>query len=250
LLLAEGGKPDQAAPILEEFGRDGLNTLVQDDLWAITMGFMAEACAIVGNARLAVHLFERLEPASGMALVCGPNAACLGPVDRVLGRLKACTGAHAEACEWFERALTQAREWKSPPTVLRTACDFAESLVADGSPAALRRARELEREVGQDAQLAGMRSIAERFNHVSRNLRDLASARGFDQLTAREVEVLRLLASGASNSEISRKLGISFATVATHVRSILSKTDSRNRTAAANYARQAGLLPVESATNG
>ena len=62
-----------------------------------------------------------------------------------------------------------------------------------------------------------------------------------DELTAREVEVLRLLAIGRTNKDVSLVLGISLNTVATHVRSILNKTRCANRTEAAAYAIQQGL---------
>lgn len=62
------------------------------------------------------------------------------------------------------------------------------------------------------------------------------------ELTAREVEVLRLIGLGGSNKDIARDLFISEHTVANHVRSILMKTGSSNRTAAAHHARRHGLL--------
>jgi DNA-binding NarL/FixJ family response regulator len=57
-----------------------------------------------------------------------------------------------------------------------------------------------------------------------------------DGLTAREVDVLRLIAIGRSNKDIGKVLAISLNTVATHVRNILTKTDCANRTEAAGYA--------------
>ena len=57
-----------------------------------------------------------------------------------------------------------------------------------------------------------------------------------DGLTQREVEVLRLLAAGLSNREIGVQLYISANTAANHVRSILTKTGTTNRTQAARYA--------------
>ena len=57
-----------------------------------------------------------------------------------------------------------------------------------------------------------------------------------DDLNQREVEVLRLLAAGKSNREIADALCISLNTVATHVRNILTKTGTANRTEAAAYA--------------
>jgi DNA-binding NarL/FixJ family response regulator len=64
----------------------------------------------------------------------------------------------------------------------------------------------------------------------------------FDDLSQREVEVLRLLAAGKSNREIADVLCISLNTVATHVRNILAKTGTANRTEAAAYALRHGLL--------
>jgi NarL family two-component system response regulator LiaR len=60
-------------------------------------------------------------------------------------------------------------------------------------------------------------------------------------LTAREVEVLRCLASGASNNEIASQLSVSLTTIRTHVSSILRKLNLENRTQAALFARQQGL---------
>jgi DNA-binding NarL/FixJ family response regulator len=63
-----------------------------------------------------------------------------------------------------------------------------------------------------------------------------------DGLTSRETEVLRLLAEGLSNRDIAARLVISENTAANHVRSILAKTGSDNRTQAAMYAAAQGLL--------
>ncbi|HAL46385.1 MAG: alpha/beta fold hydrolase [SAR202 cluster bacterium] len=60
-------------------------------------------------------------------------------------------------------------------------------------------------------------------------------------LTPREVEVLRLLAAGQTNRDIAAELFITTNTVANHVKNILSKTDSANRTEAAAFAARHGL---------
>lgn len=61
-------------------------------------------------------------------------------------------------------------------------------------------------------------------------------------LTERELEILRLLAKGATNQEIAHTLGISEHTVKTHVHHILEKLGAGNRAEAAAYAVQLGLL--------
>jgi DNA-binding NarL/FixJ family response regulator len=61
-------------------------------------------------------------------------------------------------------------------------------------------------------------------------------------LTPREIEVLYLLAEGASNLNISSKLFISISTVKTHISSLMRKLQCSNRTAAAKIARDNGFL--------
>ena len=57
-----------------------------------------------------------------------------------------------------------------------------------------------------------------------------------DGLTAREVEVLRLVAAGKSNQDIADALVITLRTAGNHVANILNKTGLANRTEAAAYA--------------
>ena len=61
-------------------------------------------------------------------------------------------------------------------------------------------------------------------------------------LTAREVEVLRLVARGRSNNEIAAELVVSEKTVARHLSNIFSKLDVSSRTAAAAFAFEHDLL--------
>jgi two-component system, NarL family, response regulator LiaR len=63
-----------------------------------------------------------------------------------------------------------------------------------------------------------------------------------DELTEREVEVLRLLTQGQSNLEIAHNLQISATTVRSHVSNILMKLDVSNRTQAAMLARERKLI--------
>lgn len=63
-----------------------------------------------------------------------------------------------------------------------------------------------------------------------------------NELTEREVEVLRLVARGDSNLQISAQLYISVNTVKTHIKNILSKLQLENRTQVAAFAAKAGLV--------
>ncbi len=63
-----------------------------------------------------------------------------------------------------------------------------------------------------------------------------------DELTPREVEVLKLIAAGLSNREIADGLVLSNATVKTHINRIFYKTGARDRAQAVRYAYQHGLV--------
>lgn len=60
-------------------------------------------------------------------------------------------------------------------------------------------------------------------------------------LTAREVEVLRLVVRGLTNAQIARELVLSEKTVATHLTHIFNKTTSENRAAVTAFAIHHGL---------
>jgi two-component system, NarL family, response regulator LiaR len=67
-----------------------------------------------------------------------------------------------------------------------------------------------------------------------------------EPLTAREVQVLRLLAEGLSNEEIAGQLGISEVTVRTHISHLLAKLHLANRVRATLYALREGISSVGS----
>jgi DNA-binding NarL/FixJ family response regulator len=62
-----------------------------------------------------------------------------------------------------------------------------------------------------------------------------------DELTARESEVLKLIASGLSNAEIAESLVVSNATVKTHINRIFAKIGARDRAQAVRYAYERGI---------
>ena len=65
-----------------------------------------------------------------------------------------------------------------------------------------------------------------------------------DELTGRELEVLRRVASGKSNKLIAAELDISEGTVKTHMKSILPKLDASDRTHAVMIALKRGILDL------
>jgi DNA-binding NarL/FixJ family response regulator len=67
------------------------------------------------------------------------------------------------------------------------------------------------------------------------------------ELTRRELEILRLVAEGASNVDVARKLWITQQTVKFHLSNIYKKLDVANRTEAGSWAQRHGLLGEGSA---
>jgi len=87
-----------------------------------------------------------------------------------------------------------------------------------------------EREVGQSAKTG----------------EDVSLRWLLDPLSERELDVLRLLARGASNQDIAGVLVVALNTVKHHVSMILSKLEASNHTQAVAKVRSLGLLPDES----
>lgn len=76
---------------------------------------------------------------------------------------------------------------------------------------------------------------------VARDSNRAVHAHGFD-LTPRELDVLALLAEGASNKTIAQQLGISVHTAKFHVASLLEKLDATGRTDAVAHAARRGVI--------
>ena len=93
---------------------------------------------------------------------------------------------------------------------------------------------------GGDALLspAITKRVIEQFTRIPRP----EPPKELDELTAREQEILRLIANGLSNGEIANELYISDTTVKTHVTHILQKLNLRDRVQAVVLAYQAGLF--------
>jgi DNA-binding NarL/FixJ family response regulator len=86
------------------------------------------------------------------------------------------------------------------------------------------------------------RTVIERAVALDRSRPAVSADAALDLLTAREAEVLRLLAQGLSNDEIAEQLVVGRATVKTHVSNVLLKLSLRDRVQAVVYAYRSGLV--------
>jgi DNA-binding CsgD family transcriptional regulator len=115
---------------------------------------------------------------------------------------------------------------------------LAGILRATGDTAAAREVGDQAREV---ARRMGAQPLLDRLR-AQGSSPARADGPASDTLTAREAEILALVAEGRSNGEIGKQLFISAKTVSVHVSNILGKLGAAGRTEAAAIARRRGLL--------
>jgi DNA-binding NarL/FixJ family response regulator len=142
------------------------------------------------------------------------------------------------AAQHFEDALAMNARMGARPWLAHTQHQYARMLLARNQPGDHAKAMTLLEAALATAHELGMRALEARLTGQVEQRATLTPAASavLDDLSQREVEVLRLLAAGKSNREIADALCISLNTVATHVRNILAKTGTANRTEAAAYA--------------
>jgi DNA-binding CsgD family transcriptional regulator/tetratricopeptide (TPR) repeat protein len=238
-LLAELGMENDARRELARVREDGLDEF-RPKLWLASLTYLADACWLVGDDDMAGLLYLELAPLSGCNVVIGHGVACYGAADRYLGRLAATLGDHERAIEHFQHALAANRAMGATTWVAHTLCDYGRTLRMRGRHDDEGQASSLLSEAAALADRVGMPALLTRARALGARAGPAAAPP--DDLSWREVDILRLVAAGLSNREIGQELSISGHTVANHVRSILRKTGAANRTEAAGYAFRHALL--------
>lgn len=233
-LYTELGMHAAAQRILHELLSRDLALEAPSARWPGLLAFMAESAVALSDADAAAKVRPLLAEYAGLNLMMGPFVAMFGAADRLLAELDSLLGAgapddlFAAALELDTRTggvLHQAHTLVAWAVHRRRAGDV------DGACDLESRARSLAEPLGMARVLA----------RLPRSGTAEAASSHPDGLTDRETEVLRLLGAGLSNRELARRLFISENTAANHVRSILTKTGSANRTQAAMYAARRGL---------
>jgi DNA-binding NarL/FixJ family response regulator len=173
---------------------------------------------------------------AGGNVVVGHGVACYGVADRFLGLLAVTLGDHDRGDRHLARAVELNREMGAT-TWLAHALHAHGSLLTATDP---ERAEPMLHEAAGLAERIGMPTLTARIRAVTRGAPDRFERP--DELTGRELQILRLVAAGHSNRSVGEELSISGHTVANHVRSILRKTGAGNRTEAAGYAFRHALI--------
>ena len=238
-LLAELGMEKEARRELERIMGEGLEQF-RESLWLAALAYITDATTALGDAAAAELVYPHFEQLTGTNVMIGHLVAFYGAADRYLGMLAATLGESERAWEHFEAAIELNRRMGAQTWLAHTHYEYARALIAAGS-------RDHQRVVlltGEARTLAsriGLRALLGRI--------DALGAHGTpaelpDGLSAREAEILRLVARGMSNREIGQALFISEHTAANHIRNILRKTGCVNRTEAASYAHRHSLAEV------
>jgi len=164
--------------------------------------------------------------------------------DRLLGLLARTMDNLDLAVEHFEEALTFCRNGSYRPELAWSCYDYAEALFQRNGPGDTQKAGSLADEALSISSELAMSPLIERVVALEDKMQ-LAPARVSPLaggLTQREVDVIRLIATGRTDQEIADGLVIAVRTVTTHVGNILNKTCAANRAEAASFANQHGLV--------
>ncbi len=98
-----------------------------------------------------------------------------------------------------------------------------------------------------DELITAIRVVHAGRSHIPQAIAEkLAERMGVEELTPREMDVLEQIVAGMSNKQIADELGVSEATVKTHINSLLGKLGVTDRTQAATAAIRRGIVTLES----
>ena len=238
-LLAELGLEDAARRELARIRANGLDAL-RDALWLGSLIYLADAATALGDEDVAALVLPELRPYAGSVVMIGHGVAFYGAADRHLGMLAATLGEWDLAERHFETALARNRALGADTWQAHTLAEYGRARLARGARDDGRDAAALLAEAARLAERIGMPTLLTRVRALG--AAPAVAPHAPDGLSAREVDILRLVARGLSNREIGRELFISEHTAANHIRSILRKTSCANRTEAAGYAHRHGLV--------
>ena len=229
---------DKASALFDELTEHDFSIIAEDELFLTCLVYLTETCVALDNTDKAIGLYQRLLPFSGQ-MVSHPTAVCYGPADMYLGMLTSLMNKLDDAQSFFANASKLSE--RNGQNMWHTHIKFRHAQVLQrhnytGGKAVFQKLIDESRAA---AQSLGMVNVLYKLDLLEKN--DKTQPNNFHGLTQKELEVLKLIAQGKSNKIIAAELNRSLATVASHVRAILSKTRTANRTEAASFARDSEL---------
>ncbi len=238
LICSEIGMLPEARAIFDRLVDQDCCAIRRDDMFLACLVFCAQTCCMLDDTSNAESIYRLLRPYAGQT-ANHPTAVCFGTTELYLAMLASTADRPDVAREHFDNAVMLNRAMRAWPYLARTLHRYGVFMLARPTEAERRTGFQQLREAEDLARRLGMARLV---IDITALLDGGSGGATFpDGLTAREVEVLRLLAMGRTNKDVSLVLAISLNTVATHVRSILNKTQCANRTEAATYAIRHGL---------
>ena len=242
LLYCELGMLTEAREVFESLAIGRFAAVRQDSLGITSIAYLAEVCVRLGDETRAPVLIELISPYVERNLLFGWQTASLGSAARLLGMLATTIERWDVAASHFERALAMDAASGGRPWLAFSRYEYAVMLLARNGDGDRSRAGELLSAALETSRSLGMRGLEARCVDLQRRSVHTERDDYPAGLTAREVQVLQLIAAGKSNQEIANALFRSANTVANHVRNILGKLNVANRTEAATFAVRHGLL--------
>jgi DNA-binding CsgD family transcriptional regulator len=240
VLLAEAGRFDEARAAFEHMADHMLSELPKDPYWLATIALLGEASVLLGDQARAANLYDLLLPYQDRNASPASSFVPFGPVAHALGLLATLLGRPDDATRHFEDALAMNTRMRARPALARTQHACAAMLLERAAPGDRERARALLEQALVTARELDMSRLAEQAQELlaaaaagSRAGQPAPQPHG---LSARELEVLRLIVSGNSDREIAEALFISPRTVTTHVSNIFNKLGLSTRAEAAAFA--------------
>ncbi len=234
-LYWEVGMAEPARTVLRRTLDEDLPGLRTSVTWPSSLALLSEVAVGLRDSVASEILLAEAESFSGLNLMAAEFLAPFGSADRLRAGLLSVLGRPGVE-DLYAAALAMDTLMGSPLHVATTRAEWARWLQRSHAPS--QRVQEQTAPARELAHRHGLMRV-HRVLGVETQARPRSRAGG---LTARELEVIRLVGLGRSNREIARALFISEHTAANHVRSILTKTNSANRTAAAHYALRHGML--------
>jgi LuxR family maltose regulon positive regulatory protein len=209
---------------------------------------VGDAQAMLGHALLAAGDLDRAVEAYRAArplLERAGNRVAVADIARNVARLETRRGrlrAALEICDGVIGGGPGAADAPALAPVYVARAEVLDRLSLPGAEAAAQRALVLARRGGDPVTAREARELLERLRAGAGTRRETA-AKLAEPLTARELEVLRLVAAGRSNREIAAELYLALGTVKAHVHTIGGKLGAANRTEAVARARALRVLP-------